>query len=77
MNIPVLIAATRARVALLIAGLAWFVGLDVPAPVRLLIAALVLVALAFDGAVGEGNLRSETVSARRTTPHSTWKEEAR
>ena len=79
MNIPVLIAATRARVALLIAGLAWFVGLEVPAPVRMLIAVLVLVALAFDGVVDQGRVRTEAASHRHNTPHSTWtwKEEAR
>ena len=74
-----MIAATRARVALLIAGLAWFVGLEVPAPVRLLIAVLVLVALAFDGAVDQGYARTAAASHRHNTPRSTWtwKEEAR
>jgi hypothetical protein len=70
-NISVLIAATRARLCLLIAGLAWFFGLQVPAPVRLLIAALVLVALVFDGAVDEGRVRTEAASTRQNTPHST------
>lgn len=77
MNISVLIAATRARLCLLVAGLAWFFGLQVPAPLRLAIAALVIVALVFDGAVDEGRIRTEAASARQNTPRSTWKEEAR
>ena len=77
MNISLLIAATRARLCLLVAGLAWFVGLEVPAPVRIVIAGLVLVALVFDGAVDEGRVRTEAASHRHNTPHSTWKEDAR
>ena len=77
MNISLLIAATRARVALLIAGLAWFVGLQVPAPVRIVIAGLVIVALVFDGAVDEGRVRTAAASHRQNTPRSTWKEDAR
>lgn len=71
MNFSLLIAATRARVALLVAGLAWFVGLEVPAPVRLLIACLVLVALVFDGAVDQGYARAAAASHHHNTPHST------
>ncbi|UNZ20607.1 hypothetical protein [Streptomyces sp. 891-h] len=71
MNISVLIAATRARLALLIAGLAWFVGLDAPAPVRIAIAGLVLAALVFDGAVDEGRVRTEAASKHQNRPHST------
>lgn len=67
MNISVLIAATRARVALLIAGLAWFFGLQVPAPVRIVIAVLVLVALVFDGAVDEGRVRTAPDHDRHKT----------
>lgn len=77
MIFPLMIAATRARVALLIAGLAWLVGLQVPALVRLLIAALVLVALAFDGVVDQGYARTAAASHHHNTPHSAWKENAR
>jgi len=71
MNISLLIAATRLRLALLTAGLAWFVGLEVPAPVRIVIAGLVLVALVFDGAVDEGRVRTEAASKHQNRPHST------
>lgn len=71
MNISLLIAATRARLCLLIAGLAWFFGLQVPAPVRIVIAVLVLVALVFDGAVDEGRVRTMAASAHQNRPHST------
>ena len=71
MNVSLLIAATRARVALLIAGLAWFVGLEAPAPLRIVIAGLVLVALVFDGAVDEGRVRTEAASKHHNRPHST------
>lgn len=71
MNIPLLIAATRARLCLLIAGLAWFVGLEVPAPVRIVLAGLVIAALVFDGAVDEGRVRTEAASKHQNRPHST------
>lgn len=46
-----LIGLTRARVAVLIAGLAWFVGLDAPIGTRILIAVLILAGVAADGVV--------------------------
>lgn len=67
MNISLLIGATRARLALLIAGLAWFVGLEVPAPLRIVIAGLVVAALVFDGAIDEGRIRSTPDRDRHTT----------
>ena len=53
MNIGLLIGLTRLRVALLIAGLAWFAGLAPTFPARLAIGALVLAALVFDGLLDE------------------------
>lgn len=67
MNVSLLIAATRARLCLLIAGLAWFVGLEVPAPLRIVIAALVAAALIFDGAIDEGRIRTTPHRDRTTT----------
>lgn len=77
MPISLLIAATRLRLCLLIAGLAWFAGLEVPAGLRIVIALLVIIALAFDGAVDEGYFRTDAASRRQNRPHSTWKEDAR
>ncbi|GES27900.1 hypothetical protein AB0G60_02740 [Streptomyces angustmyceticus] len=51
MQLGLLIGLTRARVALLIAGLAWFVGLDAPIGIRTLIALLILAGIAADGLV--------------------------
>lgn len=55
-----LIGLTRARVALLVAGLAWFIGLAPSLPVRLVIGVLVLVAITFDGFVDDQRIRSTT-----------------
>lgn len=57
MNFGLLIGLTRARVALLIAGLAWFVGLDAPLAVRVLIAVLVIAGVTGDGWVDEQRIR--------------------
>lgn len=75
MFFPLMVAATRARLCLLIAGLAWLVGLQVPGLVRLLIVALVLVALVFDGVIDQDYARTAAASHRQNTPR--WKEEAR
>lgn len=53
MQFGLLLGLTRARVALLIAGLAWFVGLDAPIGVRVLIALLILAGITADGVVEE------------------------
>ena len=53
MNIGFLIGLTRARVALLVCGLAWFAGVMPDLGTRLALAALVLVALAADGWLDE------------------------
>jgi hypothetical protein len=67
-NISFLIAATRARLALLIAGLAWFFGIEAPAPLRIALAVLVIAALVIDGAIDEGRVRTAPpVHDRHTT----------
>ncbi|KIZ16858.1 hypothetical protein [Streptomyces natalensis] len=58
-----LIGLTRARVALLIAGLAWFMGLSVPPGIRIVIAVLVLAGIAGDGAVEEQRIRKPASAA--------------
>jgi hypothetical protein len=57
---PLMIAATRARVALLVAGLAWLVGLDAPPLTRVVVGVLVLAAIAADGWVDEQRARHAT-----------------
>ncbi|WP_329143485.1 hypothetical protein OIU91_06055 [Streptomyces sp. NBC_01456] len=51
MQHALLIALTRLRLALMAAGLSWFIGLDAPVGVRILIAVLLAVAVAGDGAI--------------------------
>lgn len=53
MPITVLVAFGRARVALMVAGLAWLVGLDAGWPARLILAGLVIAATAFDALVSD------------------------
>lgn len=62
---PLMIAATRARVALLVAGLAWFFGLDAPAVTRVAIGLIVLAALVMDGFVDEQRYRRGPVPSQR------------
>lgn len=57
MTIGLLIGLTRARVFLLVAGLAWLVGLNVGLGVRLAIGGLVVAALLFDGFVDEQRIQ--------------------
>lgn len=71
MNFGLLIGLTRARVALLIAGLAWFVGLDASLAVRVGIAALVVIGVAGDGWVDEQRIRhrhEQPATDRTRTP---------
>lgn len=63
MNFGLLIGLTRARVALLAMGLAWLTGLMPDLGTRLLIVALVAVAVAVDGWLDEQRI------ARTSTPH--------
>ncbi|MET7795676.1 hypothetical protein [Streptomyces decoyicus] len=57
MQLGLLIGFTRFRVALLIAGLAWFAGLDAPTGLRILIAVLVLAGIAGDGVVEDRRIK--------------------
>ncbi|MFB6568397.1 hypothetical protein [Streptomyces noursei] len=63
-----LIGLTRARVALLIAGLGWFMGLSAPVGIRILIAALVLAGIAGDGAVDQQRHKTPA-----PTPHDDYR----
>lgn len=69
MNIGLLIGLTRLRVALLIAGLAWFAGLAPTLPARCAIGVLVLAALVFDGLLDEQRISRNT----KTTPNDHYR----
>lgn len=58
-------ALARLRIALMIAGLSWFVGLDAPLPMRAAIGGLVLAALALDGLIDEQTVRREWVRTKQ------------
>ncbi|WP_327223018.1 hypothetical protein OG229_02420 [Streptomyces platensis] len=57
MQLGLLIGLTRLRVALQIAGLAFFVGLDASIGIRILIAVLIVAAVVFDGAVEDQRIK--------------------
>lgn len=69
MQLGLLIGLTRARVALLIAGFAWFVGLDASVGVRILLAFLILAGIAADGLVEDQ--RTKTPAPAPTTGYDT------
>jgi hypothetical protein len=64
MPIGFLIGLTRARVALLVAGLAWFAGLEAPVAIRATIGALVVIAIAFDGLIDEQRIAHHAAPSR-------------
>ncbi|WP_438489552.1 hypothetical protein [Streptomyces sp. S186] len=68
MRLGILIGLTRARVALMIAGLAWFMGLSAPVGIRILIAGLVLAGIAGDGAVEDQRSKKTPTAA----PHDEY-----
>ncbi|MFF9631756.1 hypothetical protein [Streptomyces fradiae] len=59
MSADLLIGLTKARIALIIAGLAWTVGLVPAWPTRAALAVLVLAALLFDAVVDEHTSRAK------------------
>lgn len=67
-----LIGLTRARVALVVAGLAWFIGLTPPLPVRIAIGVLAVAAIAYDGLVDDQRIRHPhtTVPPQRNRAHA-------
>lgn len=67
MSADLLIALTKARIALIIAGLAWTVGLVPAWPTRIALAVLVLAALLFDAVVDEQHARAKPPPARFDT----------
>ncbi|MFJ3950288.1 hypothetical protein ACIPXV_09485 [Streptomyces libani] len=66
MQLGLLIGLTRLRVALMIAGLAFFMGLTVPLGIRVLVLILIAVGIATDGAVEEE--RRKQADANASTP---------
>lgn len=65
MPLTLLAGLARLRIALMIAGLCWFVDLDAPLPTRILIAVLALAALVLDGAIDEQKLSRHYVRAKQ------------
>ncbi|MFE6785169.1 hypothetical protein ACFVFF_23220 [Streptomyces sp. NPDC057680] len=66
-----LIGLTRARVFLVLAGLAWVVGLQVPLLTRLALVVLAGVAVAFDGFLDTQRTRTPTETATVPPPRTT------
>lgn len=68
--IGILIGLTRLRLLLILAGLAFFAGVQVPVGSRVLIGLLALVAVVFDGYLDEQRIahstRTTTVPPQRT-----------
>ncbi|GAA0454126.1 hypothetical protein ACFQ2B_27820 [Streptomyces stramineus] len=64
MSISFAIGLARARVALLVAGLAWFVGLDAHPAVRGVVGALVIAAVIFDGFVSDRSTAQAVIDAQ-------------
>ncbi|MFF7023030.1 hypothetical protein ACFY97_18755 [Streptomyces klenkii] len=58
------ISLGRARVALLVAGLAWIAGIQPPWYVRIGLLGLVLAALVLDGAITDRTLADAVVNAK-------------
>lgn len=59
MSADLLIGLTKARIALLLAGLAWLFGLTPAWPTRIALAVLVLTALLFDAVIDEQHARAK------------------
>lgn len=64
MPLTLLAGLARLRIALMIAGLCWFVDLDAPLATRILIAALALAALVLDGLIDEQKLSRHYVRTK-------------
>jgi hypothetical protein len=65
-----LIGLTRARVFLILAGLAWVVGLQVPLLTRLALVVLAGIAVAFDGFLDTQRTRTETATVPPPRTHA-------
>ena len=65
MQLGLLIGLTRLRVALMIAGLAFFMGLTVPLGIRVLLLALIVAAVVFDGAVEDQRTKTPATAPSR------------
>lgn len=63
--LALLTSLTRVRVAMVIAGLAWFVGINTSVLIRLVLGVLIAIAVAFDAVIED----------QRTTRHPSAKPE--
>lgn len=71
MSVAFQIGLGRARVALLVAGFAWFFGLQTHVAVRATIGGLILAALIFDGVITDRTLADAVISAK-PPPHDDY-----
>ncbi|MFE9886853.1 hypothetical protein [Streptomyces scopuliridis] len=62
--------ARRARIAILVAGLAWLFGLAPPPGTRIALVALVAAAIVLDAWLDQQHPRSPRIPAQRTTAHT-------
>ncbi|MFF4403621.1 hypothetical protein [Streptomyces sp. NPDC001404] len=72
MSVALQVGLGRARVALLVAGLAWFLGLNVHLAVRAVIGALVVLALFLDGLIDDRSIAEAIVTAK-PPPHDDYR----
>ncbi|MEW2578366.1 hypothetical protein [Streptomyces syringium] len=71
MSIAFHIGLGRARVALLIAGLAWIFGLDAHPAIRASIGGLVIIAIVFDAVVDDQTTAQAVINAK-PPPHDDY-----
>ncbi|MGW7688862.1 hypothetical protein ACWGMA_08200 [Streptomyces asiaticus] len=64
MSIALHIALGRLRIVFMVAGLAWFVGLDAHLAVRIGIAGLAILAVIFDGVIDDQHIARAAVAAK-------------
>lgn len=69
MSIALHIGLGRLRIALLIAGLAWFAGITPGLIVRVALAGLVVCALVFDGVIDDHRIARAAVGATKAPPN--------
>ncbi|MEU1778125.1 hypothetical protein ABZ545_01405 [Streptomyces abikoensis] len=72
MSIALQVGLGRARVALLVAGLAWLLGIQVDVALRAVIGALVVAALCLDGMVDDRTIADAIVTAK-PPPHDDYR----
>lgn len=70
MKTDLIIALTRARVAVLVAGIAWLFGVMPPPGSRIILAVIVVAAIVFDGWIEQ--LRLVHAATAKTTSHDRY-----